>query len=80
MQVQYKNEQGSTVVTEDQIKGVLMVSVLNLILVHYIFAKFNTLFLFQSGASVEVKLHDKKETIEGTIVKIQDLSQYTVGK
>lgn len=40
----------------------------------------NYLFLFQSGASVEVKLPDKKETIEGVIVKIQDLSQYTVGK
>ncbi|XP_065200322.1 AT-rich interactive domain-containing protein 4B isoform X2 [Planococcus citri] len=30
------------------------------------------------GASVEVKQPDKKEYIEGTIVKIQDLSQYTV--
>lgn len=36
--------------------------------------------LFQPGASVEVKQPDKKEYIEGTIVKIQDLSQYTVGE
>lgn len=42
--------------------------------------KFNKPLFFQSGASVEVKLPDKKETVEGVIVKIQDLSQYTVGK
>ncbi|XP_065343316.1 AT-rich interactive domain-containing protein 4B isoform X1 [Cloeon dipterum] len=46
---------GTTVVQDDQIKGVLL-----------------------TGANVEVKLPDKKDFVEATIVKIQDCSQYTV--
>lgn len=40
----------------------------------------NLLDYVQVGANVEVKLPDKKDLVEGSIVKIQDCSQYTVGK